>query len=59
MKIEARLETLDQRYQQLENEIEQEMRRPAHDELKIHRLKREKLALKDEMQDLRKTAKVG
>ena len=49
MNIDARLHSLDERHRSLETLIEEEMRRPSHDDLKLTDLKRQKLAIKDEM----------
>lgn len=49
MNIDARLTSLDERHQTLEGLIEEEMRRPIQDQIKLHDLKRQKLAIKDEM----------
>ncbi|RFB03890.1 YdcH family protein [Parvularcula marina] len=49
MNIDARLTSLDERHRSLETLIEEEMRRPMQDELRLHDLKRQKLAIKDEM----------
>ena len=53
MALEARLESLGQQHKELEAALNEEMMRPAYDELKIHDLKRRKLAIKDEMEVLR------
>ncbi len=53
MAIEAHLETLTQRHQELEAAILSEMKHPSHDETKIHELKRLKLRIKDEIHELR------
>lgn len=52
MTIDARLNTLDQRHKDLETRIDEEMRRPMADEIRVHDLKRQKLALKDQMFEL-------
>lgn len=53
MAVEARLRELGARHQSLEKAIQDEMRRPAADELRIKELKRQKLKLKDELEALR------
>lgn len=53
MSIDARLSSLGQRHQSLKNLIEEEMRRPSYDELRLNELKRKKLAIKDEILTLR------
>ncbi|MBF0355650.1 MAG: DUF465 domain-containing protein [Alphaproteobacteria bacterium] len=49
MSIEDRLESLRTKHAALENELEDETRRPHPDDVHIHDLKRQKLRLKDEM----------
>ena len=53
MAIEARIRELGMRHQTLEREIEDEMSRPAADEMRLKELKRQKLRLKEEMESLR------
>jgi hypothetical protein len=53
MAIEARIRELGQRHQTLERAIEDEMSRPAADELRLQELKRQKLRLKEELESLR------
>ena len=53
MAIEARIRELGQRHQTLERAIEDEMNRPAADELRLQELKRQKLRLKEELEGLR------
>ena len=52
MSIDARLETLGQKHAELETQLHQEMKHPALDQVKVHDLKRRKLAIKDEMTTL-------
>lgn len=52
MSINARLEKLDQRHQELENALSMELKQPSSDDLRINELKRRKLAIKDEMRTL-------
>ncbi|HUO22160.1 MAG TPA: DUF465 domain-containing protein [Caulobacteraceae bacterium] len=54
MAVEARIRELGVRHQILEREIETENRRPASDTLRLKELKRQKLKLKEEMEQLRK-----
>lgn len=56
MAVEARIRELGSRHQTLEKAIHDEMRRPASDELKLKELKRQKLRLKEEMEQLRAQA---
>jgi hypothetical protein len=53
MAVEARIRELGSRHHTLEKAIEDEMRRPAADDLKLKELKRQKLKLKEEMEALR------
>ena len=53
MAIEARIRELDMRKQSLERAIEDEMNRPAADDLRLMELKRQKLRLKEELENLR------
>ena len=52
MSIEARIEKLDQRHQELEKALTLELNHPSSDDIRITELKRRKLAIKDEMQAL-------
>jgi hypothetical protein len=56
MAVEARLRELGARHQSLEKAIQDEMRRPSADDLRLKELKRQKLKLKDELESLRATA---
>jgi len=56
MAVEARLRELGARHQSLEKAIQDEMRRPSSDDLRLQELKRQKLKLKDELEALRATA---
>lgn len=53
MAVEARIRELGSRHQSLELAIQEELRRPASDDLKLKDLKRQKLKLKEEMEALR------
>ena len=53
MAVEARIRELGSRHQTLERAIEDEMRRPHADDLRLKDLKRQKLKLKEEMESLR------
>jgi hypothetical protein len=53
MAVEARIRELGFRHESLENAIQEEMRRPAYDDMKLKELKRQKLKLKEEMESLR------
>lgn len=52
----ARLKTLTVRHTELDIRIEQEMRSPLPDHLQISDLKKQKLLLKDEIEQLSTTA---
>ena len=53
MAIEARIRELGVRHQSLERAIEDELARPAADTDRLKDLKRQKLRLKEEMENLR------
>jgi hypothetical protein len=53
MALDARIRELGSRHQSLESQIEDEMSRPYADDLKLKKLKREKLRLKEEIETLR------
>lgn len=53
MTIDARIRELDFRHQTLERAIEDEAGRPASDEMRLRELKRRKLKLKEELEQLR------
>jgi hypothetical protein len=53
MAIEARIRELDSRHETLDRAIQDENSRPAADELRLRELKRRKLKLKEEMEQLR------
>jgi hypothetical protein len=51
----AKIRALQERHQALERRIQEEEVRPRPDPDEIHRLKREKLRLRDEMERLRRS----
>ena len=53
MAIDARTRELDFRHQYLERAIEEELRSPSSDSLRVTALKRQKLRLKEQMEGLR------
>lgn len=53
MAVEARLRELGARHQSLDKAIQDELRRPSTDDLRLQELKRQKLKLKDELESLR------
>ena len=55
MALNAHLAELSEKHKLLERRIEQEMSRPARDDVRLRRLKREKLKLKDEIARLSTT----
>lgn len=56
MAMEAHLETLNTRHQELEAAITSELKHPSHDDIKVHELKRLKLKIKDEIRELRRSS---
>ncbi|MBV9997345.1 MAG: DUF465 domain-containing protein [Caulobacteraceae bacterium] len=53
MAIEARIRELGVRHQTLERAIQDELSRPASDDLRLQDLKRQKLRLKEELETLK------
>ena len=56
MAVDARIRELGNRHQSLERAIQDELSRPAWDEMRLRELKRQKLKLKEQMEGLRATA---
>ena len=56
MAVDAHIRELGNRHQSLERAIQDEMSRPAADDIRLRELKRQKLRLKEEMEGLRATA---
>jgi len=56
MAIEARIRELDLRHETLERAIEDELSRPSGDDLRVMEMKRQKLRLKEELENLRAAA---
>lgn len=56
MAIEDRLDALEDRRQALDALIRREMTRPGSNDLHLGALKRQKLALKDQIESLRRTS---
>lgn len=52
MTIDARLDTLGRKHAELDTQLHREMQHPALDQIKVHDLKRRKLAIKDEITSL-------
>jgi hypothetical protein len=57
MALSAHLEQLRSRHGDIETQIEQEMRSPAPDQIKISQLKRQKLQIKDTIAQMSETAR--
>ncbi len=53
MAIEARIRELDTRRHNLDQAIENEIRSPSGDQLRVSELKRQKLRLKEEIEGLK------
>ena len=53
MSIDARIRELDTRHKKLDAAIETERKHPSGDDIKLNRLKREKLRIKDEITTLK------
>jgi hypothetical protein len=53
MALEARIRELGSRHRSLEDAIQDELRRPASDDIRLKELKRQKLRLKEELEGLR------
>ncbi|MBU1375319.1 MAG: DUF465 domain-containing protein [Alphaproteobacteria bacterium] len=53
MALDARIRELGSRHQSLEQAIQDEMRRPSADDIRLKELKRQKLRLKEEIETLR------
>ena len=52
MTSDDRLNSLKNKHQMLEEKIEREEKRPQPDDMQIHKLKKQKLLVKDEMAGL-------
>lgn len=53
MSLASHLAELERKHGDLEREIDEAMAHPSYDDLEIARLKRRKLAIKDEIEKLR------
>lgn len=53
MSLQGRMEQLTRRHAELEDKIHSEQKRPAADTVKVQKLKKEKLRLKEELTTLR------
>jgi len=56
MAVSARLEQLSSKHLTLDMQIQQEMRSPLPDTLRISQLKKQKLQIKDEIKSSKKSA---
>ena len=59
MTLDSRLDHLGRRHESLQSQIDAELKHPAFDDVKLHDLKRRKLAIKDEMQSLQTRLTTG
>ncbi|WP_367119612.1 YdcH family protein [Ponticaulis sp.] len=53
MSLENHLQELSARHKKIDDALQEESKRPSSDSLKMSRMKREKLKLKEEIQSLR------
>lgn len=53
MSVQGRINELSSRHHRLDQQIEEEQKRPAADEIRLHDLKRQKLRIKEELASLR------
>ncbi|GGB74133.1 MULTISPECIES: YdcH family protein [Henriciella] len=53
MSLQGRIEELASRHRKIDEEISDEQKRPAADEVRLHELKRKKLKIKEELVHLR------
>ena len=53
MSLQGRIEELASRHRKIDEEISDEQKRPAADEVRLHELKRKKLKIKEELVTLR------
>lgn len=53
MAVEGRIRELGTRHESLDRKIEDELKNPIADEVRLHDLKRQKLRLKEEIETLR------
>ena len=59
MAIKAHMETLNRRHQELEAAISAETKSPGYDDLRVVELKRQKLKIKDQLEELRSQNKLN
>lgn len=53
MAVEARIRELGTRHENLDRALQEEIRRPASDDVRVRELKRQKLKLKEEIEGLK------
>ena len=53
MSVDARIDELSHRHQELEMKLEAEQKNPSSDMIKLKELKQQKLRIKDEIRQLR------
>ena len=53
MAVEARIRELGTRHETLDRALQEEIRRPAADDVRVRELKRQKLKLKEEIEGLK------
>ena len=53
MAVEARIRELGTRHENIDRALQEEIRRPASDDVRVRELKRQKLKLKEEIEGLR------
>ncbi len=56
MAIKAHMDTLAQRHQELEAAINAETKHPGYDDLRVVELKRQKLRIKDQLEEIKAQA---
>lgn len=56
MSLQGRITELMSRHQKLDEEIHEQMKRPAADSLQLRQLKQQKLRIKEELRDLKKAS---
>ncbi|MEM9014630.1 MAG: DUF465 domain-containing protein [Pseudomonadota bacterium] len=59
MAMKAHLESLAQRHEELKTTITEEMKHPSQDENRIVELKRQKLKIKDQLENLKQQSKLN
>ncbi len=58
MALKAHMDTLSRRHQELETAIDAETKSPGFDDLRVVELKRQKLKIKDQLEELRIQSKL-